>query len=670
MTEVKYDFDQALEELIARIKEYYPGVLVREQKLVRDAFDFSLKAHAGQVRFSGEPYFIHPVEATKVLLSINPDVETIAACLLHDVIEDTPVLAEDIGALFGERIQFLCEGVAKVAKVKLAEGDWQQKKFENFQKLFIAMAQDIRVIFVKLADRIHNLRTLEHVRQDKQERIARESREVYAEVANQMGLFGFKSEIEDLCFAILEPKDHKRILAEVSETKKVRQKYIENARREILRAARAEGCVDKIEQVIGREKNLYSVYLKMKRKGLARVDDVFDILGLRVVVKSKEDCYRALGVVHGHWRPIPGRFKDYISVPKPNGYQSLHTTVLGIGQAKIPTEIQIRTQQMHIDGEYGPAAHWAYKKTGASDFDAEYLAKTAWLPRKVQMHEPLAPEAFFEEVSRTIFSARVYVFTPKGDLKFLSRGATPVDFAYAVHTEVGDTCVGAMVNGIIRPLDTTMQNGDVIQILTKVGRPPNAQWLTFVQSGSARHKILAALRRAGEPEVVPPAQMKRESGVSARAEKKKAKVKNNKIVRAKSQMVIGGETELAHRFAICCDAREGVPLVAYKSRGLAFVVHNAECKELEHLDPARMFETHFLIVKKVHVKLQRRVGMLRDCTEILANLGMTIVTMSTNRRAEGGAVMDIELGGVSQADFEAMEKRLMLVTGVESVEVG
>lgn len=668
MTVAEYDFEQALEDIISRIKEYYPDILMREEKLLRDAYDFAMKAHGGQLRFSGEPYFMHPVEATKILLSINPDVETVAACLLHDVIEDTPVTAEQVGELFGEKIQFLCEGVAKVAKVKLAKADWQSQKFENFQKLFIAMAQDIRVIFVKLADRIHNLRTLEHVRPDKQLRIARESRDVYAEVANQLGLFNFKSEIEDLCFAIIEPKDYARIFSEVAETKKVRRKYIEQARREILKAARLEGFSENLLQVIGREKNLYSVYKKMNRKGLAYVDDVFDILGLRMVVKSKEDCYRALGIVHGRWRPIPGRFKDYISVPKHNGYRSLHTTVLGLGQAKIPTEIQIRTEQMHIDGEYGPAAHWAYKKTGSSDFDAEYLERTAWLPRDLQEHKPLAPEQFFEEVSRSIFSDRVYVFTPKGDLKFLSRGATPVDFAYAIHTEVGDTCVGAMINGVIRPLDTALQNGDVVQILTKVGRPPNAQWLNFVRSSSARHKIMAALRRAGEPEIPTPPQMRPAGGVSARAERKK--VLNNKVAQAKPEMIIGGETNLAYRFATCCDSEHSRHLVAYKSRGLQFVVHDAKCQELVYLEPERMFDAHFLIVKKMHVLLQTRVGLLHDCTAVFATCGMDVIAMRTQVGREGRTVWDLEIGGKSEHVFDEMLEKLSRVPGVLEVEIG
>ncbi len=669
MNAPSYDFDTSLEEIISQIKGYYhPRLLQSDEKLVRRAYEFAKKSHEGQKRFSGEAYFVHPVEATKILLSINPDVETVAACLLHDVIEDTSITAEEVGKLFGERVQFLCEGVEKVAKVKLAASDLQQKKFENFQKLFIAMAQDIRVIFVKLADRIHNLRTLEYVREEKQERIAYESLEIYAPVAEQMGLFGFKNEIEDWSFRILEPEKHARLSTEFNEIRRTRIKYIEQARREILKAARQEEFLEKIVSISGREKNIYSLYKKMKRKHVDRVEDIFDLLGVRMVVKTKEDCYRALGIVHGHWRPIPGRFKDYISVPKPNGYQSLHTTVLGLGQSRVPMEIQIRTERMNTDADLGPAAHWAYKKTGSSDFDSEYLSKTAWLPRKLEKNRPLSAEQFFEEVSQSIFSARVHVFTPKGDVKFLPRGATSVDYAYSVHTEIGDTCVGSLVNGVIRPLDKVLQNGDVVEILTKAGRKPNPHWLSFVRSTSVRHKIMAALRKDGDFDMLAPEkQKKQEKKVSLSPKREGDETKKN--ISTQAELIIGGETNLSYRFATCCNPTSKTPLRAYKSRGLQFVVHDACCDELARLDIERTFDARFLIVRKMKVFAQQKVGILHRCAEIFDTRDINILDINIQKIRGEGVIVHFELGAVRLEDMEKARLAILKVYGINEVEL-
>lgn len=664
-----YDFDTSLEEIISQIKGYYhPRLLQSDEKLVRKAYAFAKKSHEGQKRFSGEEYFIHPVEATKILLSINPDVETVIACLLHDVIEDTPVTAKEVGALFGERVQFLCEGVEKVAKVKLATSDLQQKKFENFQKLFIAMAQDIRVIFVKLADRIHNLRTLEYVREGKRERIAYESLEIYAPVAEQMGLFGFKNEIEDWSFRVLEPDAYARLSLEFNEIRRIRIKYIEQARREILKAARQENFLEEIVSVSGRKKNLYSLYKKMKRKHVDRVEDIFDLLGIRMVVKTKEDCYRTLGIVHSHWRPIPGRFKDYISVPKSNGYQSLHTTVLGLGQSRIPMEIQIRTEKMDTDADLGPAAHWAYKKAGNSDFDAEYISKTAWLPRKLEKNKPLSAEQFFEEVSQSIFSKRVHVFTPKGDVKFLPRGATSIDYAYSVHTEIGNTCVGALVNGVIRPLDKVLQNGDVVEILTKSGRKPNPHWLSFVRSNSVRHKIMVSLRKNGDLEVLTIEKQKKQEKKISVSPKIETEKKEGRALE-KSELIIGGETDLAYRFATCCNPTSKTPLRAYKSRGLQFVVHDARCDELARLDQKRMFDARFLIVKKMNVLAKQKVGILNRCAEIFDKKDINMLDINIQKIKGGGILLHFELGAVRLEDIERARLVMMKIYGITEIEI-
>ncbi len=629
---MKSAFEKDLQEILERVSYYHPDFSDSDAECIRKAFYFSEKAHEGQNRFSGEPYFIHPVAATKILLSIQPDVETIMACLLHDVIEDTPVTANDLEREFGVRIRFLCEGVEKVSKVQVKTVHATQK-LENIQKLFMAMGKDIRVIFVKLADRIHNLRTLQYVRIDKQQRIAMESLEVYAPVAEKLGLFEFKSEIENLCFFVLHPNEAKKLQEELAVCRKVRQKFIDRAKKEILKTMQEEDFDS--PRVLGREKHLYSIWEKMKRKRLGQVDEVYDLLGLRVIVKSREDCYRALGVFHGHWRQIPGRFKDYISVPKPNGYQSLHTTVLGLGQSKLPTEIQIRTEQMHMDAELGPAAHWAYKKIKHSDFDDDYLRRTSWLPRDIEQN--LSPEQFFEEISRSVFAEQIYVFTPKGEVQIFSKGATAVDFAYAVHTEVGHSCVGVTVNGVIKPLDYELKNGEVVKILTKKGRKPNSEWLKFVKSSSARNKIQQFLRREREKEEesIVPDKEKRANVVKVdkaleSLQKRTKQTRSHQDV----ELIIGGATDIPYRIAPCCNARFGKSIVAYKSRGLKFTIHEEDCAELHRLDPERFFEAHFLRDVKFRIRSEHRMGLLRDCTAVIVEHGINIKTLNVDKNSD------------------------------------
>jgi GTP pyrophosphokinase len=628
---MKFVFEKDLQEILKRVKAYHPDFSEEDEKKISKAFEFAQKSHDGQIRFSGEPYFTHPVAATKILLSIQPDVETIIACLLHDVIEDTPVTAGDIEREFGSRICFLCEGVEKVSKVQVKKVQATQK-FENIQKLFMAMGKDIRVIFVKLADRIHNLQTLQYVRIEKQQRIAMESLEIYAPVAEKLGLFEFKTEIENLCFFILHPNEAKSLQEDLAVCRKVRQKFIDRAKKEILRTMQEENF--EIVKVLGREKHLYSIWEKMKRKCLDQVDEVYDLLGIRVIVKSREDCYRALGVFHGHWRQIPGRFKDYISVPKPNGYQSLHTTVLGLGQSKLPTEIQIRTEQMHMDAELGPAAHWAYKKTKHSDFDDDYLQRTSWLPREFMQN--LTPEQFFQEISRSVFAEQIYVFTPKGEVQILSKGATAIDFAYSVHTEIGHSCVGVTVNGIIKPLDYELKNGDVVRVLTKKGRKPNLEWLKFVKSSSARTKIQQFIRRERDKEELEPLPEKEKRVNIIKIDKALESLqRRTKPVKSEEvEIIIGGATDIPYRIAPCCGAVFGKSVIAYKSRGLKFTIHEATCSELHRLDPERFFEAHFVRDVKFRIRSEHRMGLLRDCTTVIVEHGVNIKTLNVDKNSD------------------------------------
>ena len=405
----------------------------------------------------------------------------------------------------------------------------------------------------------------------------------------------------------------------------------------------------------------------MKRKKMHHADEVFDLLGLRMIVKTTADCYRALGLFHRHWRPIPGRFKDYISVPKANGYQSLHTTVLGLGQSRLPIEIQIRTQEMHLDAEKGPAAHWAYKELGHSKFNQEYIKKTAWIPDKISIHEPASAEDFFAEVSQSILEKKVHVFTPQGDIKFLPKGGTPVDFAYSIHSDIGESCIGAIVNGIIKPLNHPLKNGDVVKIITRKGKLPNPLWLKFVKSASARDKIQNKLRKEGIP-------LPQRVDLSA---KKPLKTKPHpqiprkiKHIETKPELVIGSTTGLPYKFAPCCNPGVGKNLIAFKSRSTKFTIHEADCEELANLDPERFFEAVYQKLAKISVITNtRQVGILRDCTTEIANLGINIKNVKyESKPMDKTATLVFELMINSEKELGILTNRLLKIRGISDVQ--
>jgi len=662
--EKKYDFDSALASILKGVKGYYPYFDEAVKDRIKKTFEFAKKAHEGQERFSGEPYFMHPVEATKILIAIRPDVETILACLLHDVIEDTPITSEEIGKEFGVNVRFLCEGVAKISKVQI-RGDEREKQYENLQKLFLAVAKDIRVIFIKLADRIHNLSTLEFVRQEKQERICRESMEIYAPVANKLGLFEFKSKIEDLSFKYLYPEIFEKINAEILETEEEREKMEKKAKAEIQKVFRKEDF--ELIDIQGRRKNLNSIYEKMKRKNLSSANEVYDLFGIRIVVPEKTDCYQALGILHSHWNPMPGRFKDYISVPKPNGYQSLHTTILGLGRSRIPTEIQIRTKQMDMDAEYGPAAHWAYKKTKHSSFDQDYIKRTNWFPENIPIEAQQNPEKFFEEMSNAILQNRIYVFTPKGDIKTLPAKSTPIDFAFAIHSEVGESCIGARVNGIIKTLDYQLQGGEVVEIMTQKGRSPNPAWLDFVKSSHAKNrikqhinvqkKIYATHQKEEEKHAVPKTGLKKIS--------QRTTVKDQ--VLGEYNIIIGGEEGLSYRLANCCHPKPGQSIFAYNSRGTEFVIHRNDCPSSEHLSPERFLEAHFIIQRKFSISAKDRKGLMSDFSRTISERGIFIWDIKFSRRKNNMVLWTFVVNIPSEREFRVLIKDLESIPNVVAI---
>lgn len=463
--------------------------------LICQAFDFAYTLHEGQYRASGEPYIAHPVAVAGLLRDLGGDSAMIAAGFLHDVVEDTEVTPEEIEARFGPEVRQLVEGVTKLSKFNFSSKT--ERQAENFRRMFLAMAQDIRVIVVKLADRLHNMRTLEHLPDDKRRRIALETREIFAPLANRLGIGRFKWELEDLAFKYLEPDAYRQVQSLVAEKRADREARIARVAEMLQQRLQALGI--RAKDVSGRPKHLYSIYGKMQRQQ-KEFHEIYDIAALRIIVETNDACYRALAVVHDAFRPIPGRFKDYIGLPKPNRYQSLHTVV--IGPTGRPLEVQIRTLEMHHIAEYGIAAHWKYKETGSSEATITAAdGKFTWLRQLLEWQNDLKDaQEYLDSLKDNLFDEDVYVFTPQGDVVSLSRGATPVDFAYRIHTEVGNHCAGSLVNGRMVPLGSTLQNGDIVEIITQKNSHPSLDWLNFAVTNTARNRIRQWYKRSHREE--------------------------------------------------------------------------------------------------------------------------------------------------------------------------
>lgn len=478
--------EQALEQRIA------------DKQLICRAFEFAYHLHQGQYRKSGEPYIAHPVAVAGLLRDLGGGSAMIAAGFLHDVVEDTQVTIEEIEQQFGPEVRQLVEGVTKLSKFSHNFSSKTERQAENFRRMFLAMAQDIRVIVVKLADRLHNMRTLEHLPDEKRRRIALETREIFAPLANRLGIGRFKWELEDLAFKYLEPEAYRQVQQWVAEKRADREASLNQVAEFLQERLKQVGI--RYTEVSGRPKHLWSIYQKMQRQG-KEFEEIYDIAAVRIVVDTIEECYRALAVVHNAFRPIPGRFKDYIGLPKPNRYQSLHTVVFGNTNA--PLEVQLRTLEMHHNAEYGIAAHWKYKETGGSNktqLSAEE-EKFIWLRQMLRQvlewqNDVKDAQEYLAGIKGNLFDEEVYVFTPKGDVISLTNGATPVDFAYRIHTEVGNHCAGARVNGQMVTLDTPLKNGDIVEIITRENSHPSLDWLNFVVTTGAQNRIRQWYKRS------------------------------------------------------------------------------------------------------------------------------------------------------------------------------
>ena len=483
-----FDKSKALAEFMEYIHTYLTD---DECDQVLKAFELADKAHEGQFRASGEPYIMHPLAVADILAHLQIDHITLMAALMHDVVEDTSYSKEDLEEMFGSEVAFLVDGVTKLNQFQYETKE--DRQMENYRKMILAMAKDVRVVVIKLGDRLHNMRTLKHMRSDKQKRIAKETLEIFAPLAHRLGIFNVKWELEDLSFRYLEPEKYYDLVDQMKQKRQVREDIVNDTMRQLTKAL-SEAHIK--ADIKGRPKHFYSIYKKMKKDN-RDLSQIYDLLAVRVIVDSIPDCYAVLGIAHSLWKPLPYRFKDYISMPKSNMYQSLHTTVIGtMGQ---PVEIQIRTWEMHRVSEYGVAAHWRYKE-GNKNGDKEFDQKVAWLRQVLEWQDTSNPTELVNALKLDVFSGEVFVFTPKGDVVKLPIGSVPLDFAYRVHTDVGHHCVGAKVNGKIVPLDYTLQNGGIVDIITsKTGRP-SLDWLNIVGSSESKSKIRNWFKRENKAE--------------------------------------------------------------------------------------------------------------------------------------------------------------------------
>lgn len=477
--------EQQLEqELFSQLKYFNEN----QYAFAKKAYEFSKQAHIAQTRASGEPYIIHPMGVCKILAELQLDEETIAAAFLHDVVEDTEITLDKIKEEFGSTVAMLVDGVTKLSKIEYISKEEHQ--IENYRKMFMAMAKDIRVVLIKLADRLHNMRTLKFMNPMKQRTIAKETMEIFAPLAHRLGIYKIKWELEDLAFRYMDPERYYDLVEQVKQKRHEREEIIDSAMTEIREALLAVGVECEIQ---GRPKNFYSIYKKMQKNN-SELSEIYDLLAIRVLVDSVKDCYGAIGTVHSLWRPIPGRFKDYVAVPKSNMYQSLHTTVISnFGQ---PLEIQIRTFEMHRISEFGIAAHWRYKE-GKSGPTSGFDDKLSWLKQLLEWHQDMKdPKEFVDSVKMDVFTDEVFVFTPRGDVIDLPKGSVPIDFAYRIHTDVGNRCIGAKVNGRIVPLEHKLSNGDIVEIITsKQANGPSRDWLNIVCSNDSKVKIRQWFKR-------------------------------------------------------------------------------------------------------------------------------------------------------------------------------
>lgn len=676
-----------IEEIVNKMKKNNKK---SDSKRILKAYNFAVAKHGNQLRKSGEPYIIHPMQVAYILADLGLDDDTICAALLHDVVEDTSVTHEDLINEFSLEVAEMVDGVTKLSKLNCESVEEEQ--VENYRKMFLAMGRDIRVIMIKLADRLHNMRTLKFLSRDRQIANARETMDLYAPLANRLGIYSLKWELEDLSFKYLYPEEYREIVEGIDRKREERLEFIDKIEAQIAHELK----VQKIDaEITGRAKHLYSIYRKMKRDNIT-LDQIYDLFALRIIVNSVKDCYAALGVVHDLYNPMPGRFKDYIAVPKPNMYQSLHTTL--IGEKGTPFEVQIRTWDMHRIAEYGIAAHWAYKEASFAKGKKANVQvtedKLAWLRETLEWQKDMQdPQEFLNTLKTELFEDEVYVFTPKGDIKVLPSGSTPIDYAYSIHAEIGHHMTGCKINSKMMPIITKLKNGDIVEIVTSdKAKGPSRDWLKFIQSTTAKNKIQTwfkknqreeniekgkeliekEIKRIGmdyselfKTEFVQGAlnrykftnnedmyaavgfgaitsgkiiarileeyrKVHKEENVEEKIEEL-SKAKQNKVKASKTGIVVEGIDNCLVKLSKCCNPVPGDNIVGYITRGRGVSVHRSDCKNLKDLfldEENRMIDVYWLTEKAVAYNVDIEI-FANDRTGLLADIISQIGTTKT-----------------------------------------
>ncbi|HYM52391.1 MAG TPA: bifunctional (p)ppGpp synthetase/guanosine-3',5'-bis(diphosphate) 3'-pyrophosphohydrolase [Candidatus Dormibacteraeota bacterium] len=704
-----------IEDVVAEARRHRPSINVG---LVERAHGFAATAHEGQLRASGEPYIGHPVEVAYYLATLQSDAETLAAALLHDVPEDTEITVPDLEKRFGREVSRLVDGVTKLSKFGSARS-MEEQQAENIRKMFMAMAEDVRVVIIKLADRLHNMRTLQFLPVEKQARIAHQSMEIYAPLAHRLGMWQIKWELEDLSFKYIEPEKFRQLVDMLADRRKVRESFVTKS----INILRKElGKVGIQADISGRPKHLYSIAKKMERKGVD-FDEIYDVNAVRLLVDDVKDCYAALGIVHSLWRPIPGQFDDYIAMPKANMYQSLHTAVIG-PDAK-PLEVQIRTRQMHDVAEAGIAAHWRYKE--GSRGDRRYDEKLAWVRQLIDWQREVADATeFVEGLKLEVFQDQVFVFTPKGDVKDLPNGATPLDFAYRIHTDVGHRTIGAKANNRLVPLDYKLRNGDIVEIITtKAAHGPSRDWLNIVQTNAAREKIRQWFKRQERDENISQGKELLDRELRRLAHETLASIKSEKLAEIASQarykelddffaaigygaispasvvskleihddaaitlpevappsaapssggVRVKGVGDLLVRFANCCSPIPGDPITGYVTRGKGVTVHRANCRSvLSERDIERLIDVEWESVDQqtypitVRIDAMDRPGLLNEITNVVAEYKVNIVAASIGTRPDGTATITATLKVTSLDQLSKVLVRIERIRDITAV---
>ena len=705
-------------DILDKVSDY---ISLEDMEMIEKAYIFSASVHQGQIRLSGEPYLTHPMEVAGILADMKLDTASVVTGLLHDTVEDTLTTKEQIQKAFGKEIAFLVEGLTKISKITF--GSQEERQAENFRKMILAMSTDIRILLVRLADRLHNMRTLNFQSPDRQKFISKETMELYAPLANRLGINWMKVELEDLSFQYTHPEEYHDLFKRIAGKTAERNKYTEEVKTIIQGEIRKYGLSGFVE---GRAKHLFGVYKKMMDQHI-NLDEVYDLIAFRIVLDSgkEKECYEALSVVHSLWKPVPGRFKDYIAMPKANNYRSLHTTVIGPYGERV--EIQIRTKEMHEWSEEGIAAHWHYKEGALLWGKNEEQIKKLRELLDVQ-HELQNPREFMKNIKVALFPDEVYVFTPGGDVKSFPKGATPIDFAYSIHTSVGDRCIGAKVNRSIVPLKYELQNGDTVEIITQTGHHPSKDWLKYAVTTKALSKIKNWIKTEERRESIElgreilERELKKQhlkisqvlkseefekicaesslstpddlmaligyGKVSAKSivnrltpeEEKKSepileKIKRNLKRKTDSAGVsITGVEDMMVKFARCCDPLPGDDVVGYISRGRGLSVHMVNCAMLKGTDPERLVEVQWNIKEKQTYPVQVRVtcrdkkGLLAEISNSIAALDINITNAKVDTNPEQNAVLDFQLDVHDLNQFNQLMSTLKKIRSVLSVE--